>query len=201
MAADPPAAGAARPRPARRGRLLDRAPAARALAAAASSSSPAAAMRSTRSSASRSAPTTTSPSRSTCASCWRGSRPCCAARAAPRAPPAAPRGRRRSATASPTGSSTLRRAGCSTRSGQRGRADRAASSTCCAVFVAPSRPRAVARLPARADARPRGGAVRPHDRRPGRPAAQEARGRRRRSADHQVGARRRLHPGAAGDGG
>jgi DNA-binding response OmpR family regulator len=47
----------------------------------------------------------------------------------------------------------------------------------------------------------RGRAVRPHDRRAGGPAAQEAGGRPRRSADHQVGARRRLHPGAAGHGG
>ncbi len=51
------------------------------------------------------------------------------------------------------------------------------------------------------DARPRGRPVRPHDRRAGRPAAQEARSRPRGPADHQVGARRRLHPRAAGDAG
>ena len=58
----------------------------------------------------------------------------------------------------------------------------------------------VARLPARPDTRPRGGAVRSHHRRAGRPPAQEARTRCRRSADHQVGTRRGLHPGATGRG-
>src|SRR5439155_8447223 len=61
------------------------------------------------------------------------------------------------------------------------------------------RARPVARLPARTDARPRGRPVRPDDRRPDRALAQKARGQRRRSADHQVGAWRGLHPGRAGD--
>ena len=64
------------------------------------------------------------------------------------------------------------------------------------AFVRQSGPRAVARLPAGADARPRSGAVRSHDRRAGGAPAQEAGGRCRRSEDHQVGSRRGLHPGA-----
>ena len=49
------------------------------------------------------------------------------------------------------------------------------------VFAQAPGPRAVARLPARKHAGPRGRAVRPDHRRAGRPSAQEARSRRRRS--------------------
>ena len=69
------------------------------------------------------------------------------------------------------------------------------------AFVEHRRPRAVARLPARADARARG---RPFDR---TIDVQVGRLRKKLEADaddpqhHQVGARRRLHPGAAGDRG
>ena len=118
--------------------------------------------------------------------------------------PAAPTTRRppnavAASTASPAGSSTLRRAACVDPQGSEV-ALTSGEFDLLSAFVDHAGPRAVARLPARADARPRGGAVRPDDRRPDRPPAQEARGRRRRSADHQVGARRRLHPGRAGDG-
>ena len=93
--------------------------------------------------------------------------------AAPAAAPAAPRAPLRFAgwELDTAGAPAARPAG------PRGGADRAASSTCCARF---------ARHPGRVLSRDflleqtRGreaGAVRPHDRRPGRPAAQEARGR------------------------
>ena len=77
---------------------------------------------------------------------------------------------------------------------QRRAADQPASSTCCAVFVQhPGRVLSRDFLLEHTRGREAGPFDRT-DRRAGRPPAQEARGRHRASADHQVGARRRLHP-------
>jgi two-component system OmpR family response regulator len=65
------------------------------------------------------------------------------------------------------------------------------------TFVRP-RPRPLTRLPSRADQRTRGWPLRPHHRRPGGTAAQEARSRPRETTNHQIGPRSRLHPRAAG---
>ena len=112
MATRPAGAGAARPGPARRRRLRHRPPAARALALRAGHRDRPRRCGRQGGRAWRSAPTTTSPSPSTCANCWPASRPCCAA--LPPAAPPARRGRHAPPTqtrcASPAGSSTPRRA-------------------------------------------------------------------------------------------